>query len=37
MSQEAPAQPELLCEAPHVARNRWLDEATAARRPVLRW
>ncbi len=34
---EAETQPELLREAPHTAPIRRLDEATAARKPVLRW
>ena len=34
---EAESQPELLREAPHTAPLRRLDEATAARKPVLRW
>jgi glycine dehydrogenase subunit 2 len=34
---EAETQPELLREAPHHAPIRRLDEATAARKPVLRW
>ena len=34
---EAESQPELLREAPHAAPLRRLDEATAARKPVLRW
>jgi glycine dehydrogenase subunit 2 len=34
---EAEATPELLREAPHTAPLRRLDEATAARKPVLRW
>ena len=34
---EAETQPELLREAPHTAPLRRLDEATAARKPVLRW
>jgi hypothetical protein len=29
--------PELVRQAPHNAPLRRLDEATAARRPVLRW
>jgi hypothetical protein len=37
ISDEAQAQPELLREAPHTAPLRRLDEATAARKPVLRW
>ena len=34
---EAEESPELLQNAPHFAPNTRLDEATAARRPVLRW
>jgi glycine dehydrogenase subunit 2 len=34
---EADASPELLRDAPHDAPLRRLDEATAARKPVLRW
>ncbi|HXK33597.1 MAG TPA: aminomethyl-transferring glycine dehydrogenase subunit GcvPB, partial [Dehalococcoidia bacterium] len=34
---EAEQQPELLRAAPHTAPLRRLDEATAARKPVLRW
>ena len=34
---EAETHPELLREAPHTAPLRRLDEATAARKPVLRW
>ncbi len=34
---EAEESPELLRDAPHYAPNTRLDEATAARRPVLRW
>ena len=37
IAEEAETQPELLREAPHVAPIRRLDEATAARKPVLRW
>jgi glycine dehydrogenase subunit 2 len=37
IAQEAETQPELLREAPHTAPIRRLDEATAARKPVLRW
>jgi glycine dehydrogenase subunit 2 len=37
IAQEAEATPELLREAPHTAPIRRLDEATAARKPVLRW
>src|SRR5262249_35151695 len=34
---EAERDPELVKGAPHTAPLRRLDEATAARRPVLRW
>ena len=37
IAREAETQPELLREAPHDAPLRRLDEATAARRPILRW
>jgi len=37
IAREAAEQPELLREAPHAAPLRRLDEATAARKPVLRW
>ena len=37
IAREAEATPELLREAPHTAPLRRLDEATAARKPVLRW
>ncbi len=37
IAREAEMQPELLREAPHHAPLRRLDEATAARRPKLRW
>jgi glycine dehydrogenase subunit 2 len=37
IAHEAETQPELLREAPHDAPLRRLDEATAARKPVLRW
>jgi glycine dehydrogenase subunit 2 len=37
IAREAETQPELLREAPTMAPLRRLDEATAARRPVLRW
>jgi glycine dehydrogenase subunit 2 len=37
IAREAEEQPELLKEAPTTAPLRRLDEATAARRPVLRW
>ena len=34
---EAESDPDLLLDAPHYAPNTRLDEATAARRPILRW
>ncbi|MGH9898928.1 MAG: aminomethyl-transferring glycine dehydrogenase subunit GcvPB, partial [Pyrinomonadaceae bacterium] len=34
---EAQEDPQLLLDAPHTTRIGRLDEATAARRPVLRW
>ncbi len=37
IAEEAETHPELLREAPHNAPIRRLDEATAARKPVLRW
>ena len=37
ISREAEQDPDLLHDAPHNAPNTRLDEATAARRPVLRW
>jgi glycine dehydrogenase subunit 2 len=37
IAHEAETAPELLREAPHVAPLRRLDEATAARKPRLRW
>jgi glycine dehydrogenase subunit 2 len=37
IAREAESSPELLREAPHDAPLRRLDEATAARKPVLRW
>ena len=37
ISKEASEHPELLKEAPHKTPVRRLDEATAARKPVLRW
>jgi glycine dehydrogenase subunit 2 len=37
IAHEAETQPELLREAPHTAPLSRLDEATAARKPVLRW
>jgi glycine dehydrogenase subunit 2 len=37
IAREAEEQPEVVHSAPHSAPLRRLDEATAARRPVLRW
>jgi glycine dehydrogenase subunit 2 len=37
IAREAETQPDLLRDAPHDAPLRRLDEATAARKPVLRW
>jgi len=37
IAREAAESPDLLRDAPHTAPLRRLDEATAARRPVLRW
>jgi len=37
IAREAETDPQLLRDAPHHAPLRRLDEATAARRPVLRW
>jgi glycine dehydrogenase subunit 2 len=37
IAREAKDEPELVRDAPHTAPLRRLDEATAARRPVLRW
>lgn len=37
IAEEAASEPELLREAPHASPVRRLDEATAARKPVLRW
>jgi len=37
IAQEAHENPELLLNAPHSTRIGRLDEATAARKPVLRW
>jgi glycine dehydrogenase subunit 2 len=37
IAEEARAEPDLLREAPHTAPLRRLDEATAARKPRLRW
>jgi glycine dehydrogenase subunit 2 len=37
ISQEAVDDPQLVIDAPHTTRIGRLDEATAARKPVLRW
>jgi glycine dehydrogenase subunit 2 len=37
IAEEAEADPELVKSAPHKARIRRVDEAAAARKPVLRW
>jgi len=37
IAEEAETQPELLQTAPHTTRISRLDEATAARKPILRW
>ena len=37
IAREAVEDPELVLNAPHTTRIGRLDEATAARRPVLRW
>jgi glycine dehydrogenase subunit 2 len=37
ISQEAVENPELVLNAPHDTRVGRLDEAAAARKPVLRW
>jgi glycine dehydrogenase subunit 2 len=37
IARESEEDPELVREAPHTAPLRRLDEATAARKPVLRW
>lgn len=37
IAKEADENPEMLQRAPHRTRNRRFDEATAARKPVLRW
>ena len=37
VAQEAETNPELVKSAPHTARIRRVDEAAAARKPVLRW
>jgi glycine dehydrogenase subunit 2 len=37
IAQEATENPDLVTGAPHTTRIGRLDEATAARKPVLRW
>jgi len=37
IAHEAEVDPELVKSAPHFARIRRVDEAAAARKPVLRW
>jgi glycine dehydrogenase subunit 2 len=37
IAQEAQEDPQLVIDAPHTTRIGRLDEATAARKPVLRW
>jgi glycine dehydrogenase subunit 2 len=37
VAQEAIENPQLVIDAPHTTRIGRLDEATAARKPVLRW
>ena len=37
INEEAQTNPELVIGAPHSTRIGRLDEATAARKPVLRW
>ena len=37
IAQEAQENPQLVIDAPHSTRIGRLDEATAARKPVLRW
>jgi glycine dehydrogenase subunit 2 len=37
ISKEAQENPQLVIDAPHSTRIGRLDEATAARKPVLRW
>jgi glycine dehydrogenase subunit 2 len=37
IAQEVEENPELLANAPHSTRVSRLDEATAARKPILRW
>jgi glycine dehydrogenase subunit 2 len=37
INREAQENPQLVIDAPHSTRIGRLDEATAARKPVLRW
>jgi glycine dehydrogenase subunit 2 len=37
INKEAQENPQLVIDAPHSTRIGRLDEATAARKPVLRW
>jgi glycine dehydrogenase subunit 2 len=37
IAEEAESNPELLKDAPHDTPVRRVDEATAARSPILRW
>ena len=37
IDREAQENPQLVLDAPHSTRIGRLDEATAARKPVLRW
>jgi glycine dehydrogenase subunit 2 len=37
IAREAETEPDLLRSAPHAAPLRRLDEATAARKPLLHW
>ena len=37
IAEEAETNPDVVCSAPHVTPVKRLDEARAARRPVLRW
>ena len=37
INEEAQTDPQLVIDAPHSTRIGRLDEATAARKPVLRW
>ena len=37
INEEAQTDPQLVIDAPHSTRIGRLDEATAARKPILRW